>query len=579
MRSKVYQMTEGDMAIIQKMEETNNPNWFTSFYFRNRGSGTWWHPDQETDRWRLGYEALYSTWKKSKKPNSFQYGEEGKVAEYTVHWLNKHKPSFHHNHGFIFQPWQLKMYNTDTRITTVIGAYGAGKTSAGGIMLLTKAATKVGYRAGVVTPNALMAQAAFTSMLSLAAGTPYEERFILKKPESPHRKIIIGNSHVGENNEIMFVPIGDSIGVTKLLSQEVDEFFIDQSEQLSNFQDIIRVLGSRMRGMVAGRPREGHMIFSANPDLNDELWEIFDMAEKDPDRYTSLAPTTYDNPFITEEQLRDIEKDVGGDDESKRVYMLAGKPIGGGEHFSAESLKKCKSDELNSAMETGIKHKIPGFSLLRADRVGIHEWLLPPEHGKNYLVVADPGYGNPPKRDSPVILVFDYTDFPDVPAHLVGFKWVFGMRSPEPWLAAYQELVVRYGAFMSNAFDSTAGQAGYERLVPALNNIQAVGIQMNGNNKFVFLNHLKRFVARGMLKFPDIPAIFIQLSRYKMPDTNLNQDIVAALFVAAAWLEQTFFTSNLRYEPQEEEPVTESRYSRNGIYERGPRWGRRQGIR
>lgn len=540
---KLYQVSDGDLAIFKKVEQTKNPNWFSSYYLRGSTTGTWWHPNAITDKWRLGYETLFRVWEQKGMPDEFRYGREGQESEYRVVWLDASEPSFHHQHGFLFQPWQLQVYNAPQRIRLAIGGYGSGKTALGVMSMLVRAATLPGYRGVILAPSSNMTTAAFTEAVVTMEGTLYKERFLLKSTERPFPKITIGNSHIGSQNTIQFFPIGDAVGVSKILSLTVDEFFIDQAEQLFNFSEIIRKVGSRMRGMHKGRPRLGHMTFSANADDNEEMWDLFDEAERDPERVFAIRPKTWDNPFITDEQIIQIKKDVGGDEESIRVHMEGGRPVTGGEHFSAETLAKCKSDALDEKMDKGLAQKLPNYTKKRTDKIGVYEFLLPPEPGRNYLVAADPGYDNPPNRNSAVIVVFDYTGFPQVPAQLVGFSWVFGNHSPEPWLAKYEELVRRYQAYLANCFDSTGPQAGYERLAPALNDIHAYGMSLSGGNKFVYLNHLKRMCARGLFQFPRIPALFHQLSKYRLPDDKLRQDIVSALMIAAGWLEGVFYLS------------------------------------
>ena len=62
-----------------------------------------------------------------------------------------------------------------------------------------------------------------------------------------------------------------------------------------------------------------------------------------------MSPKTWDNPFITDDQLDEIKQDVGGDAESIRVYMEGGRPITGGEHFSAETLQEVQESKNSTA--------------------------------------------------------------------------------------------------------------------------------------------------------------------------------------------------------------------------------------
>ncbi len=558
----LHQLNEGELAIFKKVEETGDPNWFTSFYLRGDNSGTWWKPDATSSQWKNGYDALHKTWTKLKKPPSFEFSDN----KYSVITQgDPDNPSFHHHHGFLFQPWQKDVYSAKQRISVIFGGFGCGKTMLGIASMLQRAATLPGYRGLVLAPNSTMTNEVFTQAVQLMYDTKFEDRFLIKATEKPFPRIVIGNSLVGDRNMIQFFPIGDSVGVKKILTLTIDEAFIDQAEQLDDVPGIVRAVGSRMRGMYKGRERLGKMTFSANADYNDGLWDLFDEQTKDPERVIGFQPKTWDNPFITDDQIASIKKDVGGDKESIRVHMEGGRPIAGGEHFSAVTLQLCKSTNLDDLMRRAIDTGLDGHMYETREKIGVVHWALPPREGRKYLTVADPGYDNPPNRNSPVIMVFDYTDFPETPAFLWAFHWVDGNSSPEPWLQKFTECLHTYGSFMSNAFDSTGPQAGYERLVPHLNDIHASGISMGGNNKFVYLNTAKRLAARGMFQFPAISGIFQQLSRYKLPDHKLRQDIVSTLLVASAWLESVFYSAmNEQYDSRSEiEHDIEDRYQRD----------------
>ena len=43
--AKLYQLTDGDKALIQKAQDTDNPNWFTSWFLKSDSSGYYIKPD------------------------------------------------------------------------------------------------------------------------------------------------------------------------------------------------------------------------------------------------------------------------------------------------------------------------------------------------------------------------------------------------------------------------------------------------------------------------------------------------------------------------------------------------------
>lgn len=545
MPQKLYSLTENEREIFQKAATTGNPNWFNSFYLNGEMTGTWWKPNQRSDRWKNGYETLFTVWKSKGRPETFMYGRVGSENEYNAHFRSEtgDLPLFHHRHGFLLQPWQLDLARAKQRVSTVIGGVGCGKTLGVDDMMLYWAATLPGFRGLCLAPNSTMTHEMFDQAMRLMEGTKYQERFLLKSPESPFPKIVIGNDHVGPDNTITFLPIGDAKGIRKVLTLTIDAAVVDQTEQLDNVKDMIRVLGGRMRGSYRGRDMLGRMIFLANAEDNDELWDLLGQGNPPTKRFYSAQPKTWDNPFITDDQLDDIKQDVGGDEESIRVYMEGGRPLSGGEHFSAATLMKCKSPELDGLM-AAAKEKKTEYTFSRADRIGVYEWALPPRPGRKYLVVADPGYDNPPARNSAVVMVFDYTDFDadgDGKALLWGFFWIFGNHDPWPWINKYVECVKIYGAQFSNAIDASGFQSYYERLIPELQKVNVLGMNLNEQTKKGYLNLAKSMAAKGMFKFPNISRLFQQLSRYTLPDKDLSQDMVAAFLIAVGWLETTFY--------------------------------------
>lgn len=556
----IYRLTEGDKKIFQKYKETGNPNWITSYYLKSESTGTWWNPDALSDKWKNGYEAIRQHWISIGRPNKFEFLGNEKRTYLVVEGYNRNHPRFHDHHGFLFQPWQLELFHSKARVNTIVGGYGCGKTLGGITSMLVDSITLPGYRGLVLAPNATQVGEIFEQAMSLMYETEYLKRFLVKAVEKPHPLIVFSNDYVGES-KIQFFPIGDAKGVKKVLTLTVDEVLIDQSEQLFNIQEIVRVVGSRMRGTYRGRPRKGKMTFLANADDNPALWEQYDEAEKNPRRYFSLSPKTSDNPFITDQQLLDIMEDVGGDKESIRVHMEGGRPITGGAHFSREALELLRSPILDAEMARLIESgKTTNYEYETANKVGVVSWRLPPVKGHRYLVVADPGYGNPPKRNAPVIGVWDYTDFPSTPARLIGFHWVYGNNSPWPWIEKYTSLVKLYNAETSNAIDDTGMQSFYTRVVSELSAVNATGMSLAGQYKFGYLNIAKSIMNRGLLQSPSISGVFTQLSRYEIEDKEMPQDIVMMFLIAVGWLESQFFISSYRGEAQS--PVENSRYDR-----------------
>jgi hypothetical protein len=567
MPRKLYKLTDGDRAIFARAAKENNPSRITNFYLRSENSGTWWRPISQkqidgleipesreaADRWKAGYENLLEIWKYLGRPSYFgpdpkdydnwvpireaQYKEmSGKLDRvYRVQFdLDTAEPAFHHPHGVQFLPWQLDMYRSKHPIQVVIGGFGSSKTWGKLLTMLVRAITLPGYRGFALAPYSIQSEEVYKQALLIIQGTEFE-RFLIASPRRPYPHLIIGNDLVGENT-IECYPVLDDPG--KILTLTGDEAMVDQAELIPNLDELIRNVGSRFRGLHKGRERVGQLSLIANSGDSPQLWDWFDEAEDDPDYVWSAQPGTYDNSYLTVSDLMRFERQVGKDVASRNMYLRGHRPLGSGEHFPQSSLMLMKATWLDDLMSDNISK--PGYIRESGKRTGVYKWFMPPKDDARYIVVADPGWGNPPERNSAVIGVWDISNFPEVPAIMWGFDWVFGGGSPNPWMQSFMECVSKYRAVGMCGFDSTGFQAGYERMT-SLHELLPTPVVMTGNKKYVYLNLTKKMMADGKMQAPTIHHLYSQAAKYKLPDDKLRQDIVSMLFVTAAMLEPYYY--------------------------------------
>lgn len=576
--AKLYQLTDGDKALIRKAQDTDNPNWFTSWFLKSDSSGYYIKPDvlykpydgrfpEKYQEFIDRYHRVYSVWSELGKPDTFRH--EDKTIK--VRKSRDYKePIFHMHFGAVMQEWQLDTFQARQRIKIALGGYGSGKTIGVGVLpMLYYAATIPGFRGLFLAPNSNQAKESWRIALQLMFATPYADKFLVSKNAKDPPSLTIGNDMVGENL-IQTFPIDDPAGVEKFETLTLDYVVIDQAEKMPNIQEIRRVIGSRFRGQIMGRDIVGQMAFLANAKDNPELWDLFDEAEDDPDNIYAVQPATFDNIYITPEQLSNMEQDVGGTDEDIRVHIEGGRPLLTGEQFPASLQANIKSDILDEKMRQGIDAHIPGFVHIKAPKkVGTVRWEMPYEPDRMYCVIADPGSDNPPKRNSAVIMVWDYTDFPEQPATMQAFNWVYGNHRPEPWITQYLEYVERYRAKTTNAFDSTAWQSGWQESLWAINRTIAGGMPLHLNHKSKYLIFTKRLCELGLLKVPSIQGLFTQLGRYVVPDNDkkLVQDIVMAFIMSGGWLEHLMYGEKDQQEETEQNvrEFLEGRYSSEAL--------------
>lgn len=542
--ASLYKLTDGDRAIFAATK--TNPNFFTDYYLRSPTSGTWWRevdsgsknvevPEIKAlvDRWERGYERLFDEWSKIGKPEQFEYANRKYNAVEEAMGI-----AFHDHHGILFLDWQVQLWHATQPTAVVLGGYGSGKSYGEMLINMIRMATLRQFRAFVLAPFQEQAKEIFDQILNVIADTEYAKRFLIAQPRSPRPKIIVGNDLVGEST-MEFYPINEN--PEKVLNLSGDVAHIEQAEQLEEIQKLIRLVGSRFRGRVGGRERLGLIRFIANAEDNTELWDLVDEAEEDPAEILYLAPSTFDNIHNTPRQLKIIAKRMGSDPNIRASALKGARPIGSGEHFPHSAIAKCRADWLDDLMADGLKRELSGFHRVEAPKAGVVEWTIPPMENGIHLLVADPGWANPPERNSAAIMVFEITDFPTRPAHLRAFAWVYGNGSPDPWLQKYAEYCIEYNCVSRNAFDATGPQAGYERWVHGLHTLLPTPYNFGGVAKFVALNTTKKMINNGLLTFPNLPMLFNQMTKYKLPDDKIRQDLVMAVLVACNWLEQLYY--------------------------------------
>lgn len=582
--AKLYRLNKGDREILRLGREVD-PNFITDYYLRSDNSGTWWLPGAETDRWKDGYETIAEYWKSEGEPESFTFAHN----EYQVRWqhekskLYPDSPAFFHNHGMLFIPYHKDLHYDRTPVRSVIGGFGSGKTLGVVMSMLVEAITLPGYRAFALAPESIQAEEVYRLAMQMMSGTEFEKRFLISSRQRPFPRIVLGHEEIGETT-IECYPIANN--EAKLRTLTGDRAVIDQAESpMLDLEELIRSVGTRFRGRVSrgGRERIGTITLIANAGDNQQLWDIYDEAEFNPEFYKSLSPSSYDNPYLTDNDLKRFEQQVGNNEEARQMYLFGKRPLGNGMHFSRNTLEKMRDKTMDEMMRLGIElqeqtGEDKGFIHLEAPKLGTYEWMLPYDPARQYLVISDPGTQNPPKRDSPPILVFDITDFPGSaddpsPAFLVGFVWVFGNNNIQNWAARYSEVVHRYNAIGTNGFDATGYQAGYDQWMNALIGLYPEKISLVGNKKSLCLNAAKVLTSAELIKAPAaLSHLFSQLARYEYPPEpkRIRQDLVMAFIMACWWMQRLYwinqdpFEERPDYDPHDRyAPATFNRYGGN----------------
>lgn len=321
-----------------------------------------------------------------------------------------------------------------------------------------------------------------------------------------------------------------------ILTWSGDMAAVDQAEDPSvDLESVMSNLGSRLRGSVGSRARLGKFVIMANSAYKPILWEVYDSFESDPNQYAKIL-TTYDNPYLTKRQIRDIERLFRDKEEAERL-LRSKRPLPKGKEFTENLIKIAQSKELDKIMEDALESGDTGYAMEDSQSAGIVRWMTPPEDEKMYVMTGDPGQANPPYRNSAVIMIFDVTEFPSEPAKLALFHWVYGRGSYWPFINAMNHYYELYNP-VEAGFDSTGTQKAFNDLGILDDDKMWTPLNMQGKKMHMVLC-LKVLMGNGMIKMPkSLYSIWNQLLMWHMPDKSLRQDIASTLFMMGYMLNQ-----------------------------------------
>jgi hypothetical protein len=566
----IDRITPEDMAIFDLSK--TDPTHFTINYLKSPGSGTYWAKDYpDEDRVKI-WEQMRDAWEQSRRPQLLPYGG----LDYETRFASDSTPIFFYNHGPLWQDWQKQIRQATQPIIVVVGGVGSGKTKGIANCLTTNAALYPNYKGMLLSPSLEQSKQTWDFIKEMVADTPYNARWVSAIRESPHPEMIVKNNFIGES-AIRIRSLQDH-KIRSILTFELDELYVDQAEAFIELEELMKAGGTRLRGRTErGRPRIGKMVLIANAAENEELWYYEELAKQDPENYLFLNPWTEHNPYLSKRDIANIRRLFKTQEEAE-VWMHGKRPRGAGEIFTGVLIGLCTDTSLNRRLEADLD-----LNDVRSERgVAMYHYEMPPEKGHAYYVIADGGSDDPPHRNAACVMTWDLGDytkpelcFPKVPVTLVGFNWVFGRGNPQNYLAEYVRTVERYHASGNNGFDSTGLQAIQNQLVFSDLGLKAEGIPMTTQTKFACLSSARYFMGKGLIRFPFIPHLAAQMSRYKLPDDKIPQDLVMTL-IMSAWFLHRYYWEDPSTEREDMTPDGQKvvdRYNRGAFdrYQRGRR--------
>lgn len=454
--------------------------------------------------------------------------------------------------GFLFDDnfepegkWQRTVHSASQKDITIIGGFGTGKTVGVAMSACVWATLTSDFKFLNVGPKAWQALQMYNMILLNARNTRFEN-LIWEKPRRPHPKITlrfkIGASVYESSLEFMSVD-KDAQGI---LSWEGDWLHIDEAGLLDNLEEVIINVGSRLRGTVRGRERLGRFSMTSNSWDNFALWSYFDQASTDPDNFLSIVVSSRHNKNVTEEQLRRMVSRIPEDERDR--FIDGTRPEGRGSFFSKEAIYNCEFLHAVEMAEENQADGVHGWKVEKLHGVGVTYYLTPPLKDRVYMVFGDPGIDGAPKRNSPVLMVWDVTDFPNLSAKLVYFYWGNGGGKIGPFISELLKCVNVYKPVYAG-IDSTGPQKNMNYLIneyamkknfeenslePGMINAIA-GMDFSGPKKIAYLHAARMLIEAQLLSWPKgIVGIRSQLTNYDFEkDKKIPQDIVATLAMSA----------------------------------------------
>lgn len=495
-------LTPAEIEICKRSLE--DPNLFTNYFFRPYGESKGWQFDENFD-------------------------EEG--------------------------AWQKTLHQASQKDITIIGGFGTGKTIGVAMSACVWATLTADFKFLNIGPKAWQAQQMYDMILLNARNTRFED-LIWEKPRRPHPKITLRFRIGAVLYESSLEFMSADKDATGILSWEGDWLHIDEAGLLDNLEEIIINVGSRLRGTVRGRERLGRFSMTSNSWDNFYLWYYFDQAASDPENFLSIVVSSRHNHNVTKDQLKRMLARIPADERER--FIDGTRPEGRGSFFDKQSIYDC---EIPHAIEIAQENQLDensGYKVEKLHGAGVTYYITPPLDHRAYMVFGDPGTGGAPVRNAPVLMCWDVTDFPGLPAKLVAFYWGNGGGKIGPFIGQLLNLITIFRPIYAG-IDATGPQKNMNYLineyalkkhfenktipVGIINGI--AGMDFSGPKKVTYLQALRLLIEGRLVIWPkNIVGIRSQLTNYDLEDDKkIAQDIVATMAMSAHAIRWWFHVS------------------------------------
>lgn len=432
--------------------------------------------------------------------------------------------------GFVPMGYQYAFHQATVPNVTLIAGIASGKTTIVASSFLMDCLTIPYFKALNTSVTAKQAELPYEMVIGWIEENQRIEHLIEDISLRPYPLIKFKNF-----SEFHFRTMGNDARFIR--GQEFDRINVDEAG-LDYNGGAIKVLRGRLRGTrLDGSQRMARLDVITSPTGAPWLRERFDRGWKGHStaslkRYLSMRVSTYENVRLTREQIALMEADYP--EEMIDVELRGMFPDYGVSMFPIGHINACVDQSMYDAVymalnpETG-KPK-PGYDLMESPRFGIMKFEMPVKPGRMYILAGDPGIDNPPRRNSPVVMVADVTE---VPYKIVYFDWVSARGSYMPFLNSFKYAINKYYP-VYRGIDTTGPQKAIDELAFENMGIDVDGIAFN-HNKGALLNSLSLMISNQHIKYPPIKGLLRQMGTYTEESDRQKaaQDIVMTLAIVA----------------------------------------------
>jgi hypothetical protein len=500
--------------------------------------------------------------------------------------------------GFLFDEnfdpegaWQLKAHNAAQSDIIVVGGFFSGKTLGIGVsMFVWGCQTYPDFRFLGVANTLKQSRYMYDKIIALARNTP-AERLIFSAPLTPWPRIEIKFwwDDTLVESYLEWGSLDNKTASEAISGFEGDIICIDEAFQIPNLEDMLTILGTRVRGSFRGRERVGRFIMLTNSWENPYGWYLWDLASSDPMDHLSILVASKHNHNVTPDQLRRAAARIPEDERDR--FLEGIRPQGKGIYFSNDSIYACEDALIGQLAEDFVRSQVPGWNVIYQHGAGIVYYTQPPEKGHKYLMFGDPGTKGAPNRDAPVWIVWDVTNFPNEPANLVAFWWGNGKGQIIAFIGTMVRFILMYRPYMAG-MDSTGTQKNAAMAInlhlrggriknPQIlawlgkdidttkgikipKDIQLIGMDFSVGKKGQMLFSGKMMLDAHRFRWPkSIAGIRSQLSMYdplddKPSKPKFPQDIVAVICMSAHAIQNLFAIELDENETEDDEATADS---------------------